>query len=157
MSDYTKDAYLRIADLGSAIKLNSATDTTSFQIGTPGYMAPEILRGKPYSFSVDIWSIGALMFVLLTAQLPFWDNNRRERRRRVCKEALDLEADPIASQLTPEAKDLLRGMLTKPVNQRLTIDQVLEHPWLLEKSVDGGANNLQIYPEVNGQASSVEL
>lgn len=145
---------MRIADLGSAIKLKSATDTTSFQIGTPGYMAPEILRGKPYSFSVDIWSIGALMFVLLTAQLPFWDNNRRERRRRVCKEALDLEADPIASQLTPEAKDLLRGMLTKPVNQRLTIDQVLAHPWLLDRSVDA-VDHLQIYPEeVNGLAAS---
>ena len=94
------------------------------------------------------------MFVLLTAQLPFWDNNRRERRRRVCKEALDLEADPIASQLTPEAKDLLRGMLTKPVNQRLTIDQVLAHPWLLDRSVDA-VDHLQIYPEeVNGLAAS---
>ena len=62
------------------------------------------------------------MFVLLTAQLPFWDNNRRERRRRVCKEPLDLESDGIACQLSPEAKDLLHGMLAKPVNERLTID-----------------------------------
>ena len=85
-------------------------------------MAPEILRGQPYSFSCDIWSAGALMFVLLTAQLPFWDNDRRERRRRVCKEALDLESDDLARELSPEAKDLLHGMLTKPVEERLTID-----------------------------------
>lgn len=58
---------MRLADLGSALKLNSAEDTTNFQIGTPGYMAPEILKGVAYSFSCDIWSIGALMFVLLTA------------------------------------------------------------------------------------------
>ena len=69
------------------------------------------------------------MFVLLTAQLPFWDNDRRERRRRVCKEALDLESDEIARELSPEAKDLLYGMLTKPADRRLTIDQVLAHPW----------------------------
>ena len=119
---HIEDAQLRIGDLGSAIKLRSATDTTRFQIGTPGYMAPEILRGHSYSFSCDIWSVGALMFVLLTAQLPFWDNDRRERRRRVCKEALDLESDEIARELSPEAKDLLYGMLTKPADRRLTID-----------------------------------
>lgn len=84
-------------------------------------MAPEILRGQPYSFSCDIWSTGALMYVLLTAQLPFWDNNRRERRRRVCKEELDLEDDEVSRELSPEAKNLLYGMLTKPVDQRLTI------------------------------------
>ena len=62
------------------------------------------------------------MFVLLTAQLPHWDDDRRERRRRVCKEALDLESDEISRELSPEAKDLLNGMLTKPVDQRLSID-----------------------------------
>jgi serine/threonine protein kinase len=91
MSSYADDAQLRIADLGSAFKLKSPTDKTRFQIGTPGYIAPEILLGQPYSFSCDIWSIGALMFVLLSAQLPFWDNNRSKRKQRVCTEPLDLE------------------------------------------------------------------
>ena len=43
-------------------------------------MAPEILLGQPYSYSCDIWSIGALMYVLMTAQLPFWDNSRSKRK-----------------------------------------------------------------------------
>ena len=79
-------------------------------------MAPEILKGLDYSFSCDIWSIGALMFVLLTAQLPFWDANRRERKRRVCTEPLDLNCDNSVRQLSPSAKDLLTGMLTKEVS-----------------------------------------
>lgn len=143
MSNYNNDAQLRIADLGSAIKLRKASDTTKFQIGTPGYMAPEILLGKAYNFSCDIYSIGALMFVLLTAQLPFWDNNRRERKRRVCNENLDLEADESSRILSPEAKDLLYGMLAKPVSERLTIDEVLAHPWfsgMEDQSVDVAVN-----------------
>lgn len=106
-------------------------------------MAPEILLGKAYNFSCDIYSIGALMFVLLTAQLPFWDNNRRERKRRVCNENLDLEADESSRILSPDAKDLLYGMLAKPVSERLTIDEVLAHPWFsgMEDQIEDVAVN----------------
>ena len=102
---------MRLADLGSAVKLESADDTSSFQIGTPGYLAPEVLLGKPYSFSCDIWSIGALMSVLLSAKLPFWDDDRKDRKRRVCTEPLNLEANSFMSRLSDDAKDLITGML----------------------------------------------
>lgn len=134
MSSFHEDAQLRIADLGSAFKLDSAEGKSRFQIGTPGYMAPEILTGVAYSFSCDIWSIGALMLVLLTASLPFWDENRRERKRRVCSEVLDLEFDENSRKISPEAKDLLTGMLTKDMGKRLTINQVLIHPWFASTS-----------------------
>lgn len=93
MSSYADDAQLRIADLGSAFKLKSPTDKTRFQIGTPGYIAPEILLGQPYSFSCDIWSLGALMTVLVSAQLPFFENDRKLCKQRVCTEPLNLEKD----------------------------------------------------------------
>ena len=67
MSDFSDKAQVRIADLGSAIKLTSPTDTATAIIGTPGYVAPEILQGHPYSFACDIWSLGCLLHVLLTA------------------------------------------------------------------------------------------
>ena len=79
MNDNTRESNLKLADLGSATKLESADSTTTFQIGTPGYLAPEVLEGKPYSFSCDIWSIGALMTVLLSAKLPFFDEDRKVR------------------------------------------------------------------------------
>lgn len=47
MSDLTMDAKLRIADFGSAVKLNTSDQTSGFRIGTPGYMAPEIIQGMP--------------------------------------------------------------------------------------------------------------
>ena len=76
MSNFTEDAKLIIADLGSAVKLRSLTDTVTFKIGTPGYIAPEIILGKPYGLAVDIWSLGCIMHVLLTATPPFWDDDR---------------------------------------------------------------------------------
>ena len=45
MSDLTESAKVRIADFGSSIKLSGAQDTTSFRIGTPGYIAPEVILG----------------------------------------------------------------------------------------------------------------
>ena len=72
MTDLSRKAQARIADFGCSEKLESADSTASFRIGTPGYMAPEVLAGKQYTCAVDIYSLGALMHVLLTASLPFW-------------------------------------------------------------------------------------
>ena len=90
LSDLTSDAKVRLADFGSAIKLSSLDDWTNFRVGTPGYIAPEVIRGQHYSFSCDIWSIGCLLYVLLAAVPPFWDNDRRLREHKVCFEELDL-------------------------------------------------------------------
>lgn len=56
-----------IGDLGSAIKLQSAEGTSNFQIGTPGYLPPEIIIGAKYSFGYDVWSLGCLMYLLLSS------------------------------------------------------------------------------------------
>ena len=67
MSDFKETATARIADFGSATKLSSPDAKINFCIGTPGYTAPEIIQGLPYGKTVDVWSIGCLMHVLLTA------------------------------------------------------------------------------------------
>ena len=79
---------VRIADLGSAFKLRDKKGTSDFIIGTPGYMAPELLSGKRYGFSIDIWSLGSLMIALLAGTLPFSSEDRSERNRRVIEEPL---------------------------------------------------------------------
>lgn len=89
-----------------------------------------MLEGKKYNFSCDIYSIGALMYVLTSARLPFWDDDRRERKQKVCNEALDLEADSATAVLSQSAKDLISGMLAKNPAERLSIKDVLAHPWL---------------------------
>ena len=69
---------MRLADLGSAIKLRSPHDTATFMIGTPGYIAPEVLLDKCYSFGYDIWSMGALMHMLLSFRLPFYSKDSKK-------------------------------------------------------------------------------
>ena len=70
---------LRIADFGSSIKLADKYEKTSKGIGTPGYIAPEIINAEPHSFAVDIWSLGCLMHVLLFQIPPFWNIDRKVR------------------------------------------------------------------------------
>ena len=98
-------------------------------IGTPGYTAPEVITGQNYSFSADIWSLGSLMHALLSAKLPFSCENRKELKRRVCTEPLNLDSDRNLRNLSESAKDLLNGLLRKSPSKRLTIEQVLSHEW----------------------------
>ena len=129
MTDNSRSAKVRIADLGSAIKLRSSHDTATFMIGTPGYIAPEVLISKSYSFGYDIWSIGALMHMLLSFRLPFYSKDSNELKRRLSLEELNLNANAYLCRISQPAKDLLSGMLMKNPRQRLNIDQVLIHPW----------------------------
>lgn len=119
-----------LADMGSGQRLQSADDTASFLIGTRGYTAPEIVRGKSYGLGVDIFSLGCLMHALLSARLPFWEDDRAKMSKRVVREAFNTEENAHIAGLSAEAKELLSGMLAKKSSDRLTVDQVLSHQWL---------------------------
>ena len=69
------DGYLKIIDMGTCKNLkNSASQKTFTIIGTPNYMGPEILSGKGYDYSVDLWSLGVVLFEFLSGYLPFGEN-----------------------------------------------------------------------------------
>ena len=111
-----------LADLGSAFRLKVKQRSSYFQIGTPGYMAPELLSGNRYSFSIDIWSFGCLIMMLLASTLPFWTEDGEELKRRVIEEPLNPDSDQQMRHLSNEVKNLLSGMLRKNPRERLTID-----------------------------------
>ena len=129
VTDNSRETSIKIADFGSAFKLQSASDTAKLMIGTPGYTAPEVLHGKEYGLGCDIWSIGALMYFLLSFRAPFIDDDYQAYKHRALTEPLNLEADQYLSQLSDSAKDLLRCMLEKDPRYRPTIEQVLAHEW----------------------------
>lgn len=67
--------YLKLIDMGTAKKLKSSNGYRTFTIiGTPHYMAPEVMKGKGYTFSVDIWTLGVLLFEFTCGNLPFGDD-----------------------------------------------------------------------------------
>ena len=125
MSDKGTKASAYIVDFGSAAKLRSATDTLTLNFGvTEGYTAPEILLDKPYTYSVDVWSLGCLMHCLLFAKLPFQQImlSPAVQEWLVCHKNFSLEANPGAAHLSQGCKDLLSSMLAKDPARRLIID-----------------------------------
>lgn len=93
--------------------------------GTPNYVAPEVLKEKGYNgFSADIWSCGVILFVMLAGYLPFDDPNMNALFNKI--ERGDYR---MAKYFSPEAKDLIGKLLVVDPSKRLTLDQVIAHPW----------------------------
>jgi serine/threonine protein kinase len=84
-------------------------------------------------FAVDIWSAGVVLFAMLYGTVPFKANNYSDLQKQIIKGEFVLQ-DGISS----EAKDLLKAILEKNPSKRITIPQILAHPWMLDakESVD---------------------
>lgn len=141
LADDTDDAVVKIADFGFAKQSDEGTDfALETACGTPGYVAPEILMGKPYGKEVDVWSLGVIFYILLCGYPPFHDDNQTKLFRKI--KAVDYEFDPVDwDHISDEAKDLIQKILVKDPAQRMTARAILSHPW-----VTAGA-----LPEVNMQ------
>ncbi|KAF8649185.1 hypothetical protein AX16_005983 [Volvariella volvacea WC 439] len=116
---------IKIADWGMA-----AFAPPSLQLetscGSPHYASPEIVNGEKYEGNAtDIWSCGVILFALLTGRLPFDDKNVRTLLVKVKSGKYETP-----SWVDPLAKDLLSRMLVVDVNKRITIPEILSHPWL---------------------------
>ena len=114
------------------------------------YMAPEILlssKNKGYEgFPVDIWSSGISLYIMLSGTLPFnLKNNENSSIDEENNNNIELQYNIINKEpkkiekISEEAKDLLKGLFNKNPQKRLTIDQILNHPWL--KSDEKNFNN----------------
>ena len=138
---------IKICDFGIGIMLESEDELIHDQCGTPMYMAPEIiLNSKKYGYKgypVDIWSAGIALYIMLSGMLPFNYKNKKENNDANNNSIslsnnnnYELQYSIInknpkrIKKISPEARDLLQGLLNKDPSKRLTIDQILNHPWL---------------------------
>ena len=129
--------------------LESENDLIHEQCGTPMYMAPEIILNAKKDgykgFPVDIWSAGIALYIMLSGMLPFSyrksdsDNDEMNNSISLSKHHnnnCELQYSIInkhpkkIKKISSEAKDLLKGLLNKDPNKRLTIEEILNHPWL---------------------------
>lgn len=92
-------------------------------VGSPAYVAPEVLIGD-YSEKIDIWSAGILLYALLVGTLPFQGDSVEAIFQAIKKVNLDFETGLWESVSQP-ARNLIAGMLTRDVSSRLTADEVL--------------------------------
>ncbi|CAK8563123.1 unnamed protein product [Lathyrus sativus] len=97
-------------------------------VGSPYYMAPEVLKRK-YGPEVDIWSAGVILYILLCGVPPFWAETEQGVALAILRGVIDFKREPWP-QISDSAKSLVRQMLEPDPKIRLTAEQVLEHPWL---------------------------
>lgn len=99
-------------------------------VGSAYYIAPEVLKRK-YGPEVDIWSVGVMLYILLSGVPPFWAETEHGIFNAILRGHIDFTSDPWPA-VSPQAKDLVRKMLNSEPKQRLTAYQVLNHPWIKE-------------------------
>jgi len=97
--------------------------------GTPGYVAPEVLKNLKYGPAVDMWSLGVILYILLCGFPPFYHESTAELYKQIKKGQYDFP-DPYWTNISKEAKDLVRRLLTVDPKTRFTPDQCLEHEWI---------------------------
>jgi len=139
LTNNTDDYNVKIIDFGLA---KCSSEPMNMPCGTPGYVAPEILKRKPYHKSVDIWSLGVIMYILLCGFPPFHEENGDLKKLYKQIRAGKYTFPPkFWKSISNDAKDLIKRMLTVRPSQRITAEQILKDVWLEKaptQALEGG-------------------
>uniref|UniRef100_A0A673K115 Protein kinase C n=1 Tax=Sinocyclocheilus rhinocerous TaxID=307959 RepID=A0A673K115_9TELE len=111
-----KDGHIKIADFGMCKENMLGENRATTFCGTPDYIAPEILLGQKYSFSVDWWSFGVLLYEMLIGQSPFQGDDEDE-----LFESIRMDVPHYPRWITKEAKDLLEKLFERDPTRRLGV------------------------------------
>ncbi|KAI2604402.1 Pkinase-domain-containing protein [Hypoxylon fragiforme] len=118
---------IKIADFGlSKIVWDNQTMTPC---GTVGYTAPEIVKDERYSKSVDMWALGCVLYTLLCGFPPFYDESIEILTEKVAKGQYTF-LSPWWDDISKSAQDLITHLLTVDPDERYTIKEFLNHPWV---------------------------
>ncbi|XP_061389347.1 peripheral plasma membrane protein CASK isoform X2 [Musca vetustissima] len=126
-------APVKLGGFGSAIQLPGGREAleTQGRVGCPHYMAPEVVTRRLYGKGCDVWGAGVMLHVLLSGRLPFLGSGVR-LQNSIARGRLSFEA-PEWKSISASAKDLVSKMLAANPHHRLSITQVLEHPWIRDR------------------------
>ncbi|EHK44367.1 hypothetical protein TRIATDRAFT_36309 [Trichoderma atroviride IMI 206040] len=120
----TADLQIKIADFGMAALHQTASHRLATACGSPHYAAPELLKNRQYRGDrADIWSMGVILYAMLSATLPFDDPDLRVMMGKTKKGQYEMP-----KFLSPEAEDLIRRMLQVNPDHRITMKQIWQHP-----------------------------
>ncbi|GCC29480.1 MAP kinase-activated protein kinase 2 isoform X1 [Chiloscyllium punctatum] len=126
------NAILKLTDFGFA-KETTSFNSLATPCYTPYYVAPEVLGPEKYDKSCDMWSLGVIMYILLCGYPPFYSNHGLAispgMKKRIRMGQYEFP-NPEWSEVSEEAKQLIRELLKTEPTQRMTILEFMNHPWI---------------------------
>mmetsp|Transcript_19089 Transcript_19089/g.26706 ORF Transcript_19089/g.26706 Transcript_19089/m.26706 type:complete len:441 (+) Transcript_19089:196-1518(+) len=146
--------FVKISDFGLSRFVGEGSFLKTL-CGTPMYLAPEVLPnskgGSSYGFECDLWSLGAILYVMLSGCSPFDDDNPKIHILDQVKEGMyDFPSDSFG-HVGEDAKDLIRNLLCVDPKKRYTIDQVKKHRWMDKKEKQSiKRKRRRVRPKENG-------
>ncbi|CAN6859717.1 unnamed protein product [Brassica oleracea] len=127
-SDDEESSKLKAIDFGCSVYIKEGVELKE-KVGSLYYTAPEVLREESYGKEIDIWSAGVILYILLSGSPPFGNDDE------IKKGIIDFDNQPWPC-ISVGAKDLIKRMLNKNQKERISAENVLEHPWILSEAPD---------------------
>ena len=129
--DETSDeAQIKLIDFGLSRRHGLGIKRMKTAVGTPYYVAPEVIqRGKSYDAKCDVWSLGVLLYMMLSGRPPFDAETDRGILSAIRKCRYSFE-DPVWAEIGKPVKDLIKRMLVTDPKERIDPTDILMHPWV---------------------------
>lgn len=145
---------VKLTDFGLSKLAADASQMTTF-CGTPTYIAPELLEFGQLSYTnkVDMWSLGVLLYVSLAGYPPFNLSDDAKLRYQI-KNAVYNFNHKLWTSVSDEAKDLIKKLMVKDPNSRLSATETMNHPWLQDENLK---NRIQDLKNSNGTTKKRRL
>ena len=122
------NAVIKLIDFGLSASCSSEENLLKTIVGSPLYIAPEIINKKPYDLSCDLWSLGVILYLLLAGEPPFKGMNNREIFENISAGVFDIE-NGIWEGISSEARNLIQNLLKVNPKERITIKKAIQHSW----------------------------
>ncbi|KAF7231061.1 serine/threonine-protein kinase PAK 6b [Nothobranchius furzeri] len=126
----TLDGRIKLSDFGFCAQISKDVPKRKSLVGTPYWMAPEVISKVPYSTEVDIWSLGIMVVEMVDGEPPYFNETPICAMKRLRDEVAPSVKN--VQRVSPVLKDFLGCMLTRDTLQRSSADHLLEHPFLLQ-------------------------
>ncbi|CAI2362883.1 unnamed protein product [Moneuplotes crassus] len=120
---------IKLGDFG--LSIHSPSNRRKSLGGTADYMSPEMLQNKEYDSRIDIWSLGILAYELSSGEAPFYSIDKLIQGKKI-----KLGQFQMKSYFTESLKDLITKLLKVDPQERISIEEVLTHPWIVSNTFD---------------------
>ncbi|KAF3692598.1 Calcium/calmodulin-dependent protein kinase kinase 1 [Channa argus] len=130
------DGHVKIADFGVSNEFEGADALLSSTVGTPAFMAPEMMTDQEQSFSgkaLDVWAMGVTLYCFVFGKCPFYDEYIVSLHSKIKNKPVEFPEKPLISE---DLRELIEQMLDKNPESRITLTEIKLHSWVTENGLN---------------------